>query len=183
MDHILTRYESEEMFMFYSRGFNGVVNGYWVANQYTEACSAFLDVDFLNYALSIPPALKYKAKIYRQWILARHPLAAKYIWEKTRARISANDHIVKIRRLLRLLRSRILGQRASDSMNPFDYWYRTNPRLPCYMDSYFKENIERLDKYPELKVDCQKLFARGRFEEKAQCLTLLEAIKLHFSDT
>lgn len=40
-------------------------------------------------------------------------------------------------------------------MNPIEYWYRTNISLKTFLDNYFKDNIDRLDQFPELKTDCE----------------------------
>jgi asparagine synthase (glutamine-hydrolysing) len=177
---VLQNYESEEIFKLYNRGFNGIVNGDWMVNQFTESCSPFLDVDFLRYTLSIPPALKFKEQIYHEWILTKRPAAAKYVWERTRAKLTTSDTIVKAKQFVRKVRFKLLGQSAFGSMNPFHYWYRTNAELRRYMEDYFYKHIYVLDDYPELKSDCKKLFDEGHILEKTQAMTLLEAVKLHF---
>jgi hypothetical protein len=48
------------------------------------------------------------------------------------------------------------------------------------MDDYFRQNIYVLEDYRELKNDCEELFHNGNILEKAQAMTLLEAIHLHF---
>lgn len=181
LDNILQNYESEEIFKFYNRAFNGAINGNWIANQFTEACSAFLDVDFLRYALSIPPSLKYKEQIYHEWILAKRPAAAKYVWEQTKAKLTANKLFVEAKVFLRRARFKLLGKSsASYSMNPFQYWYNTNEQLRLFANNYFQQNIYLLDEYPELKSDSTRLFNERSFIEKTQVMSLLEAIKLHF---
>jgi asparagine synthase (glutamine-hydrolysing) len=152
LDNILQNYESEEIFKFYNRAFNGAINGNWIMNQFTEACSAFLDVDFLRYALSIPPSLKYKEQIYHEWILTKRPAAAKYVWERTKAKLTTNKLFVEAKVFLRRARFGLLGKSsASYSMNPFEYWYNTNEQLRLFVNNYFQHNIYVLDEYPELK--------------------------------
>jgi hypothetical protein len=46
---------------------------------------------------------------------------------------------------------------------------------------YFEENIALLSDKPNLKKDCEYLFAEGNTNERLQVLTLLGAIKLHFT--
>jgi len=65
-------------------------------------------------------------------------------------------------------------------MNPFGYWYATNPSLAQYMQDTFQGQMDRLDDYAELQDDVKRLFAQGTFTEKTQVLTLLEAVKLYF---
>lgn len=180
VNKILQNYESEEIFKFYNRGFNGVFNGDWMVNQFTESYSPFLDMDFFRYTLTIPPALRFRDQIYHEWILAKRPAAARYIWERTRAKLTTSAAIIKAKYFIRGFRIKFMRPFVSESMNPFRYWYHTNAGLRKYVDDYFYKHIYLLDDYPELKRDCEKLFEHGRFLEKTQVMTLLEAIKLHF---
>lgn len=63
-------------------------------------------------------------------------------------------------------------------MNPMQYWYETNSSLRFFFDTYFRENINILSDYPELKMDCVKLFTEGKGTEKVQAISLLAAAKL-----
>ena len=75
---------------------------------------------------------------------------------------------------------KIRGPSSSDSMNPFEYWYKTNPEIRKRFEDYFSENRALLNEYPQLSHDAGELFAEGSLSEKTQVLTLLAAIKLHF---
>jgi len=65
-------------------------------------------------------------------------------------------------------------------MNPLDYWYNTNKGLKVFMDSYYQQNIERLNEHENLKKDCLDLYTSGSTSEKAQVLTLLAFLKIYF---
>lgn len=185
VEDIHNRYDSEELFKFYSRAFNGAVNGNWIAHAFTEMCSPFLDVDFMEYALRIPPALKFQEKIYRDWIINKRPAAAKYKWEQTGKKITAGETYLKVKRYAQKVKRKILrdylNRTSRYSMNPFQYWYNTNPRLANYMQDYFQQNLFRLEPYAELKKDVEHLFHSGTPREKTQVMTLLETLRLYFS--
>jgi len=69
----------------------------------------------------------------------------------------------------------------NSGMNPFDNWFAKNPDLQLTFSRYFEENIALLSDKPDLKKDCEYLFAKGNTNERLQVLTLLGAIKLHFT--
>ncbi len=176
----LGHYESNEMFKLYNRAFNGALNGTWTACQFTESASPFLDAEFMKYCFSIPPSMRYKEKIYIEWILSRHPDAAKYVWEATKLKPSTNKVLPFIVKVFRRAYIKAFGKTNLLSMNPFQYWYDTNEQLRLFVNNYFQQNIYLLDEYPELKSDSTRLFNEGSLIEKTQVMSLLEAIKLHF---
>ncbi|MHC4542983.1 MAG: asparagine synthase-related protein [Planctomycetota bacterium] len=176
----IEHYEFEELFKLYNRGFNGILNGNWTISQFTECVSPFLDVEFMKYCFSIPPSMRYKEKIYIEWILSRHPDAAKYVWEATKLRPSTNRIFPFIVKVIRRLYIKAFGKTNLLSMNPFQYWYKTNSDLRLFVNDYFQKNLYLLDDYYQLKKDCIRLFNRGTLLEKTQVMTLMAAIKLHF---
>jgi asparagine synthase (glutamine-hydrolysing) len=177
---IIKRYETEDMFKLYNRAFNGALNGNWTTHQFTETGSPFLDVDFCEYCFSIPPAMRYKEGIYFEWILAKHRNFAKYSWTGSKAKLTDSRLVAMFKRYLWAARVILLRRGDLRSMNPFQYWLKTNAGLRAYFERYFEQNIYLLDDYPELRKDSEQLFRTGILTEKAQVMTLLEAIKLHF---
>jgi len=181
---IANNYDSEELFIMHNRGFNGVVNGFWMVHAFTEAVSPFLDVELIEYALRIPPDLRFEEKIYLEWIRQKCPLVAKYRWEKTGKKITAGEAYLKIIKFSNKVKRKILRDflkvTLRKSMNPFQYWYETNKNLKIYMDDYFQQNLFRLDPYPEFQRDAEHLYHSGTSTEKTQVMTLLEALKLYF---
>lgn len=186
-------YENEEIFKFYNRGFTGALQGNVMMQQYSEVASPFLNKEFLEYCLSIPVEKRLNHNIYKKWILKKYPESANYKWEKINAKI---DHpLVDVfgRKIpLKELPKKILKKSLSylginknrmnskNSMNPLDYWYNNNEDLNKFLDNYFKDNINLLDKYKELKNDCVYLYKEGNTIEKIQVLTLLSAMRLYF---
>jgi len=177
--NIASNYDNEEIFKFYNRGFLGIFNGYRASEQFSEYSSPFLYLDFLNYAIHISPELRFKEKIYLDWILKVSPEAAKYPWEKTGLPINAGRFRVFLRRSIRYAKRKIFRPSPKNSMNPFDYWYKTNNSLRETFEDYYRKHIDLLSRHSELQRDVEKVFSEGTPLEKTQPLTLLAAMKLH----
>lgn len=177
-------YSSEELYKFYGRGFSGAMNGNYYLDVFTQSASPFLDLDFLSYCYSIPENLKFKQKIYIDWIELRNKEFARYPWEKTGVSPlkSLNNKkyfdLAYYKRMSLKFFDKIAGQQKS-GMNPFDYWLTNNKALADTINSYFHDNIERVNE-DELRNDCIWLYQNGNWGERFQVVTLLAALKLHF---
>ena len=174
-------YTNAEIFKLYNRGFNGMFNGYWMAQQFTEFTSAFLDVDLLSYTLSIPAKYKHHEQIYIDWIRAKHRDIGKYKWEQTMTSVNLHPSVYKFvaysRRVIRALKRRLRLSRLY-SMNPIELWYRSNPSLRNHLQNVYDGNIEELSNNKELMQDCIKQYNEGNFAQKMQVLTLLRSIQI-----
>jgi len=172
-------YPNDEIFAIYERCVNGIFNGYRVIEQFSEFSSPFVHVDFLEFALRIHPKKRYREKIYLDWIRKKSPEAGIYVWEDTGLPLWAGKRKFLSFKAVKYLKKKIFGPSPKDSMNPFDYWYKTNPELRGTFEDYYKSNISLLDDYPPLQKDTKYLFETGNTIEKTQALTLIAAIKLH----
>jgi len=178
-------YESEELYKFYGRAFMGAMNGNYYLDVYSQSVSPFLDVDFLSYCYSIPDNLKFKQKIYIDWIALKNKEFANYPWEKTGVSplVSLNNKKYfapgYYKRMSLKFFDKLSGKLKS-GMNPFDYWLDDNKNLAQSFVDYFNQNIDRISDN-ELREDCKWLFDNGNWGERFQVLTLLSAVKLHFS--
>jgi len=176
-------YPNEEIFKMYIRGFYGANQGLFGIMNYTETYSPFYDIDFMEFALSIPLKLRFNHRLYKKWINTKYPKAAEHIWEKDKVPVNYRYWInIKGRKIpLSQLPIKILsklgiakyGLNTKNNMNPLEYWYNTNPELKKFMDGYFNENIQLLNEYPQLKKDCEVLYSSGKRSEKVQVLSLL----------
>ena len=185
-----SEYANNEIATFYMRGCNGILINNSVLQMKSDVASPFLDLDFFEFSMSIPIELRANHKIYKQWLLQKYPKAADIIWESINARIS-DKHLVirnKIVPLQHLLKFFIQGLYhnfgkntispfSKKSMNPFNYWLKTNDRLDGYLNNYLYEHLDLLSNM-ELKKDSDELFRNGNAVEKMQVLTLLSAVKL-----
>ncbi len=179
-------YDNEELYKFYSRGFLGAMNGNQYMDIYTQTVSPFLDIDFLSYCYSIPDEYKYKQQIYLDWIAAKYPEFGNYPWEKTGVSPLKSNNYKKYFDWNYYMRMKLkffdkLSKKMNSGMNPFDSWLAKNPDLGKFVNDYFQTNISIVNGNQALKTDCESLFVQGNLNEKLQVLTLLAAIKLHFS--
>ncbi len=199
-------YENEEIFCLYTRAFTGANQGQTYFQEVTESVSPFCDVDFIEFCYSIPLNLRYNHKIYFDWIFAKHPKAADYIWEKIKKKIEPIENVKP--KTMKLFGKQIpaitdknfskclygsmmrrLGLRKKDSakktmvvstkdhMNPVDYWYQTNPYIKSFMQTYWEENQHYITD-DQLKNDMQHLFMDCVLMDKLQALSVLSTIKL-----
>jgi asparagine synthase (glutamine-hydrolysing) len=182
-------YPNEEIYKMYIRGFYGANQGLMGSQEFTETYSPFYDIDFMEFALSIPLKLRFNHYIYKKWLNKNYPKAANYIWEKDKVPvnypywINIKGRKIPLNQLVSKLASRIgiasYGSNTKRHMNPLEYWYNNNNNndLKLFIEKYFNENITLLENYTELKKDCEKLFFYGKGPEINQVISLMGAIK------
>ena len=175
----------------------------------TESYSPFTDVDFLEYCYSIPLNLRFNHKIYIDWILAKYPKAAKYVWEKIGRPITPiKNNTPKymtvlgykvphffdpgfiryvegfILRRLGLRKKgekpRLIQKNSATGMNPVDYWYHNNPNVSGFINSFWLEN-QIIIPDEQLRRDMELLMSQDAVYDKLQCCNVLSAIKLILS--
>jgi len=178
-------YENEEIFLMYTRAFDGALCSQIAHANYTEMMSPFLDVDFLEFCLSIPVKYREKHKLYFKWVLKKYPEAAKFRWEAIDARIT-QPRIIQMAKLVlrkgpyklaRILGIKYLKKDLNSSMNPFNYWYDTKPYVKNFMDGYMEEGMKIIKVSDELKHDINYLYEKGNAREKSQAMTAIAGIK------
>jgi len=183
------KYDNEEVFKFYNRGFTGILQGNLVSQKYTEVASPFLDVEFFEYCLKIPLKHRYDHRIYKKWILRKYPDAAKYKWEKIQGKITERTYSIfgrttTLKALPRKAFNKLFHTSSLNTkhhMNPLDYWYNSNDDLREFFLDTFNKGIDLLED-EKLRDDCRKLFTEGSTIEKTQVLTLIEAWRYYFVD-
>lgn len=174
-------YENEELYKFYNRGFLGINNGFLYYDLITETSSPFLDPEFMKLAISIPRELRYKQKIYIDWIKAKHPDIARYTWENIGGKPTNNEFLRQYYRYKRSLMKRLpVKNMWKNNMTPEQMWYTKNEDIQEYMKSYFYDHIDLVDFNTELRNDLLSLFTSRGVTEKTQALTFLSAYKLLF---
>ena len=170
---------------FYVRGLNGILIGNTVKQQYTEVASPFLNLDFLQFCLSIPLEKRAYHGIYKKWILAKYPEAAKFKWEAIDAKISDKSiryrgKVIPVRALPKFIIEGVFyklgmpinGINSKNNMNPYKYWLKTNQSLKQHFDKYFNDYLDVI-RDTELKKDSEKLYKTGNAVSKMQVLSLL----------
>ncbi len=180
-------YPNKEMFLYYNRYLNGTNNGLQNVYNYTETLSPFLDLELIEYCLSLPDKLRKDHYIYHKWILAKHPDASNFVWEKTGNKIN-NPHFYIgnrvfyinnfVPRILNKIFKRKGGVDTLKHMNPFGYYIETNKELKDYLYAYY-QYIDKIDSYDVRKL-CKIMIQEGTAQERLQVVTLCCAIKLYF---
>ncbi len=174
------KYDNKEIGMYYNRACNGAILGYSMTFQYyTECMSPFMDVDFVNYCLSIPLKYRFQHNIYYKWVNKCYPEAAKYshngikIPNSNTLRIPYKNKSYPIDTIYSRIKAVLNAKfNKSASMNPMDYWYESNAMLRNTMDNYYNDNIDIVsDK--EVKKDMIDLYKSGNASEKIQVITAL----------
>ena len=181
----IDRYETEDEFLMYNRGCNAALHGNWVTYQMTECTSPFLDVEFLAYCMRIPRLFRYKEQIYVDWIVAKHPSADRYAWERLRGARPSQGPVVRFLKKYFWAAS-VLGRGRWDlvTMNPLKSWEKSNTALMEFMEDYWRTHAEVLEDYAQIRSDCERLFyskgswIEGSIPAKSQVLTLVEAVRL-----
>lgn len=180
---IASKYLTEELYKFNTRGFYGINNGFLFFDLAGESLSPFLDADFLQYVLSIPRKYRYKEKIYIEWIRNYYPDISNFVWENIAGKPTNNEILRAYYRTKRAIIKRLpINTMWKNNMNPEQIWYDRQPEVKKVLDQYFKENLQLTEFNKELQNDVIKLYKTGKINEKTQVLTLLSAYKLLFSN-
>lgn len=176
----------QELFKFYNRGFTGINIGLKPMYQFTETISPFLDVEFLDFCLSLPFEYRSGHALYLKWINRYYPGAANFVYEKVQGKINRKVWTVRgvpipwtsFPKAVGKFLKKKLGLRLNTKkhMNPVDYWYKQNPELQAFYEERFERGLEVL-KDKQLKQDCMFLFENGTAQEKDQVVTFLAFVE------
>ncbi len=180
-----------EMALLYSLSFAG--NGLGspqVLQHYTESYSPFCDVDVLDYVLHIPTNKRHNYTFYDQWILTCYPQAAQ--WHHKHEQIGKRKVLVTIagrdiplrdlpKRAIMFVLKRLhiydAYRAQGDSMNPYDDWAKSNPKLVQALDNYYQKYKHLLPQH--FVSECEKKM-RGPIYERNKVLTVLSGLKAFF---
>ena len=187
------QFESQELFSLYYRGFSGTLMTHHIRRHYTEAVSPFIDVDFLQFCLSLPLEYRCGHKLYFKWLQEKYsdalliPSTRKQPGEK---KLSKKDiyHMLPTwmrHAIISVSKSLHIAGLISDKqgMNPMDYWYQNNAGMRSFINGYFSEHIAEMSSYPDVVTDLRKVFDQGRTMDKLLVLTVVAAFHLYIVDT
>jgi len=172
-------YKSDEIYQLYNRVFNITHSGSFVAEKYqTYLVSPFMDVNFIEVCFSIEPKLRYKQKLYVEWLNEKYPEIVKYTWERIGfkpdniSKIYLSKYTNKIKKEFFTL----INRADKLSMNPLDFWFNEGLDIQVFFNKIFYERIGLLENNSELLNDVKKLYKLGNTIEKSMVLTLLDFI-------
>jgi asparagine synthase (glutamine-hydrolysing) len=172
-------YKSDEIYQLYNRVFNVTHSGSFVAEKYqTYLVSPFMDVNFMEACFSIEPKLRYKQKLYVEWLNEKYPEIVKYTWESIGfkpdriSKIYLSKYTNKIKKEFYTL----INRTDKLSMNPLDFWFNEGLDIQEFFDKSFYKQIHLLENNLDLLNDVKKLYKLGNTIEKSMVLTLLDFI-------
>ena len=187
----IKEYDNYEIGMLYNRGFNGAVLGYSMVFQYyTEAISPFMNIEFMDYCLSLPLKYRKRHDVYYKWVNKYYPDASKYshngvkIPKKSKFEIKIKGNKYSINSILSICGNKLRNRfnRRNNDMNTIQQCYDNNEELKNKMNMYFKDNIHLMSKYKDIKVDMEELYNSGTAMEKTQVITILSFMKKYFGN-
>ena len=182
-------YDREDYLMFV-RGFMGCLSSHLYTRNYTEVASPFLNIELLEYCMSIPVSLRKKHDLYKKWILKKYPGAAKYIWEKTGKKITEKTNELKEKAILAIRNPKLvlkklglnvrIDNKVLTGMNPTDLWWENNAGLRKLYDDYYNDMILSDIISDTCRYKIKKMYTTGNATEKMLCITCLASIKYYF---
>ena len=169
-----------EFYLRYSAEFNGDANSVQLRNYYTEVCSPFLDVEFLQFCFDIPVELRADHGLYKKWIISAHRKAADFKWERINGCIYESNKKLLARRALykgphKAARMLGLEKYSPLSMNPMEYWLLKDRDVRRTLIDYYKKSMRAnaADLSLQLQRDMSELFRSGTAAERLMVLTVL----------
>lgn len=172
-------YKSDEIYQLYNRVFNITHSGSFVAEKYqTYLVSPFMDVNFMEVCFSIVPKLRYKQKLYVEWLNEKYPEIVKYTWEKTGFKPDniSNIYYSKYTNKIKKEFYTLINRTDKLSMNPLDFWLKEGLDIQEFFNNSFYERIYLLENNVDLSNHVKKLYKLGNAIEKSMVLTLLDFI-------
>jgi asparagine synthase (glutamine-hydrolysing) len=194
-------YANHEQFKWYTRAAHCATFGPMLHRQTTFSSSPFLDPDFFDFALSIPPKLRYGHRLRVDLINKYYTFAKKTRWGRNGLSISTSAYLAEhfpsifkysILAMSAYRKALLLTGRGGYSLIPEVYWWNTNRTLRDWFGSTFKENLDVLSPYHELKRDCELLYRDNasnvsfyqrpsqRFNNKILAVSLVYAARKYF---
>ncbi len=171
-----SKYPNDELFVFYNRAVNGMINAFLIGNPILEVSSIFLNEDFLTLAFHTSPELRYKRMLLENYILKKLPEADKTIVEKYGCRLSDSHLKKKSIRIKWAIQRRLTGKTAS--MNPFEYWYKKNSDFRLFLNDSYSEH-ETLVQDRQLQDDLHMLFSSENISDRLRVVSLLKALSFY----
>ncbi|MFK7784495.1 MAG: hypothetical protein AB8B56_05260 [Crocinitomicaceae bacterium] len=186
-------YEDYEMYKHCNHNLIGGNNGFLAAQKKNESTSPFYDLDVYEFCLSIDWKRRANHEFYRNFIMAKYPKAGKYVWEATQIPVNAKMNIkikgnsYNYKQLSRYALGKTIYRYSPNKkrsiagnyhMNPIEYWFKTNPELVNFYETYVDESLDCLSDYPELKQYVYDLSKRPCRLTSVKVLTLLSIAKV-----
>ncbi|MBO6027232.1 MAG: hypothetical protein J6P73_08310 [Bacteroidales bacterium] len=179
------QFENQDLYSLYTRGFMGAMSSWFIRKHYTFALSPFTDVDFMGFCYALPIAMRRGHNLYWKWVERYYPKALSVPTSRKHVPITPTQKAIdlasrafhkgqKVSRKL-LFKAGLAPSRVSpeSSMNPYEYWYDTDPKVKAFFDTYYKDHIGLLSHNAALQHDVEVMFQSEMMLEKLMALTVL----------
>jgi asparagine synthase (glutamine-hydrolysing) len=178
-------YATHEQFVLENRGFNGMTNGDLACLDFGYSPSPFLDPNFMQYCLNIDPELRARAMMYLYWMRHSYPEASRFRWEKYNCPVKTPYLLARLRynmwrgsdKIIRM----ITKKPNTLNMNPFDYWWNTNPSLrQHYSDKFTIPEYLRSHFNRELTEAIETMLSSNSLSEKLQAYCAVRSTSYYY---
>lgn len=193
-DESYVGYANKEEHLMMVRAMIGCMGSHFITRKYTEIASPFLNVDLLDFMMSIPIEMRINHSIYQKWILKKYPKAADFIWEKSKEKIGTpkwktgikwflSSCVIALKNPKVVLKYlgfnvKLKPTISNKGMNPIDKWVSDNKGLALKMDAYYKDNICTI-KDENIKNTLKRAYNVKSVLLKIQVVTVLAAFKIY----
>ena len=176
----VSRYKNAYLFFLYNRGLNSAQNGWYASYMYTESASPFLDIDFIQFILSVPGRYLKESELYIDWMKKYHPDMCKFKWTTTRTRPDAFGFVKCAAKVDTIIRTRVLKQALS--MNPYQKWIDKDERLHRCIKNNIVERRDLINNSAILKKMYNSVMRSDNIQNVFMLASLLIAIdKFHMT--
>ena len=182
VSNVIDKYEDLSEFYLWNRGFNGIMNGFWILRQFGEPVSPFLDPEIINFSFTLERKLKKEQYLYLRWINRFYPQAAKFKWSRWGLRPTLSNHAMfnhpvkrKIFWPIRQYNRKRL--RKYPHMNPFQKWYDENEHIKQAILRDIQEYRHLLPQDKKLQVIINGILDSGNITDIMALLTVVLFMK------
>ena len=189
---VVTDAETQEEFMMRTRGFQGALSTHYLRSNYTYAVSPFLDVDLIDFCISLPEEIRSNHRLYWLWVEKKYPEVAKI----KSNRLNTASSTAKIKSYLTRIINRLerekykigykLGiykyQTCPNNMNPFTYWYETNEEILKFISDYYNNHINLVQNFEVLQKEIETLYNSPIALDKLIAISLLSTISVYINE-
>ena len=175
-------FENIEIFISYTRDMLGNMNTALTKQNSIEVISPFGDIDFLSFFYSLSREMRIEGRIGIKWQQKKYPDSMQFIYATTGLRPDVSQLCVTLHSLPFRIKKKLMSYMGRNvkniqDMNPFEYWYKTNPDFYAFFNNYWRNNCEYAKQEPEIYKCIEKMFNEGNMLEKIISLSALSIIK------
>ncbi|MCI8632323.1 MAG: hypothetical protein HFE64_02415 [Lachnospiraceae bacterium] len=175
-------FENIELFLSYTRDMLGNMNTALTKQNAIEVMSPFGDIDFLSFFYSLSREMRIEERIGIKWQNKKNPDAMRFIYATTGLLPDASQFRVNLHRFPFRVKKKLMSYigrnvKSVHDMNPFAYWYASNPDFRVFFTNYWRDNNDCAKQSPEIYTCAEKLFKEGNMLEKIISISVLSIIK------